>query len=405
MKLSRNTLSLLTVATIFAVLAAGVGWRLLAKTTSGDGGPARFAEPAPAATTGTVDVASAAHFPGAQPVRGASVIRDTLWIPVPATGEARANRRSEVATRVAGVVERVFVRENDLVRQGDLLVQLDTAEAAMEIERAAAHHLTALVDYGARMLAAGEAIELLDDEARAERERRVRALSGLSAAEVTLEQARRQIEFTRVRAPFTGRVANLKAVEGAYLNAGAEVLTLLEMDPIRIEAEVMESEIGYLEPGRRAAVRFTSFSDESFVARVESVNPIVDSEARSARVTLIMPNPGHRIRPGMYARVVVDAQAYPNRVLVPREAVVERNRRSVVFVARDANAQGEAYAEWRWVTTGFRNPTHVEIVLHEDTDMVEPGEIVLVDGHHYLAHDTAVRLVDDVRAAGGRPGR
>jgi membrane fusion protein, multidrug efflux system len=399
MRLSRSTLSLITVFLIFASLAAGVGWRLLAKTPAGDG-----ARPSPPATEG-VQVPSAAQFAGAQPVRGAAVIRDTLWIPVTATGEARANRRSEVATRAAGVVERVFVRENDLVRQGDLLVQLDTTEATMEIERAEAQHLTALVDYRARMLAAGNALELLDDEARAERERRVRALSGLSAAELTLAQARRQVEFTRVRAPFTGRVADLKAVEGAYLNPGAVVLTLLEMHPIRIEAAVMESEIGYLEAGRRATVRFTSFGDETFGARVESVNPVVDSEARSARVTLSMPNPDHRIRPGMYARVVVDAQAYPNRVLVPREAVVERNRRTVVFVARDANDQGEAYAEWRWVTTGFRNQTHIEIVLHEDTDYVEPGEIVLVDGHHYLAHDTAVRLVDDVPAAVGRTVR
>jgi membrane fusion protein, multidrug efflux system len=401
MKLSRSVLSLLTVLLIFAGLAAGVGWRLLAADEDGNANRSELPD------TEGVQVQSAAQFVGAQPVSGAEVLQDTLWIPVIAMGEARAYRKSEVATRTAGVVEGVFVRENDLVREGDVLVQLDTTEAAMELEQAESQHLTATIDFQTRMIAAGDGLEFLTDEEREARERRVRALSGLSGAEVNLEQARRQMEFTRVRAPFTGRVANLHAVEGAYLNTGAEVLTLLQVDPVKVEAQVMESEVGYLEAGRRATVRFSSFGGEEFEARVESVNPIVD-DTRSARVTLVMPNPGHRIRHGMHARVVVDAQAYPNRIMVPREAVVERDRGArraqVVFMASNLNEQGHGIAEWRYVATGFRNETHVEILFHEDTDVLEAGEIVLVDGHHYLAHDTEVQLVDDVRAAGGRPG-
>ena len=61
-------------------------------------------------------------------------------------------------------------------------------------------------------------------------------------------------------------------------------------------------------------------------------------------------------------------------------------------------------AKWRYVTTGRENDTHVEIIPG-DEGMVEPGEVVLVDGHHYLAHDTPVRLVENVAAEGGRPGR
>jgi hypothetical protein len=63
-------------------------------------------------------------------------------------------------------------------------------------------------------------------------------------------------------------------------------------------------------------------------------------------------------------------------------------------------------AKWRYVNPGRMNDTHQEILLTgPEQDTVEPGEIVLVDGHHYLAHDTAVRLVEDVSAEGGRPGR
>jgi hypothetical protein len=57
------------------------------------------------------------------------------------------------------------------------------------------------------------------------------------------------------------------------------------------------------------------------------------------------------------------------------------------------------------VTTGQRNERWIEIVENEETFMLDPGEGVLVDGHHYLAHDTPIRLVENVFLAGGRPGR
>ena len=54
--------------------------------------------------------------------------------------------------------------------------------------------------------------------------------------------------------------------------------------------------------------------------------------------------------------------------------------------------------------TGRENEAYVEIVPSDETDAIEPGEVVLTEGHHYLAHDTRVRLVDNVVVAGGRPG-
>jgi hypothetical protein len=109
----------------------------------------------------------------------------------------------------------------------------------------------------------------------------------------------------------------------------------------------------------------------------------------------------------MYAEVSLDAEALPDRVMVPRAAILERGegtRRTMLFVYEtDGNA---GVAAWRYVNTGRENDTHVEILREGlENGMVEPGEVVLIDGHHYLAHGTPVRLVDNVEAAGGRPSR
>lgn len=408
MQLSRGVLSLLTVALIFALVGGGVAWKMWSDRQEDGEESAQTELP----DTEGAEVESAQLFAGAQPVVGAEVIRDTLWINVTADGDADANRRSLVAARTSGVVEEVFVRENDYVEAGEILVQIDSTEAAIQLAQANAQLASARAAYQERQLAtvtSGDPLLELTPEEREERDRLIRIESGLEAAEFDVDRAELEMDLTRVRAPFSGRVADLQAVEGTYLSSGSEVLTLVQIDPIRVQVNVLESDVVYLNEGRRATVRFTAVPGEAFDARVESVNPLVDPGNRAARVTLTLPNPGSRILSGMYASVSVEGQAYPDRILVPREAVVERgeDNRKVVFVAMDVNEEGEATTDWRYVTTGYSNETHVEIVPAEDTYMVEPGEIVLVQAHHYIAHDVRIRLVDadEIVAAGGIPGR
>ena len=239
-------------------------------------------------------------------------------------------------------------------------------------------------------------------DVRADRARISRAQSGLTAAEVGLRQAEIDLERTAVVAPFGGRVADLEAVAGQWVAADAELLALVDLEPIKVEVRVLEAELGLLSEGRRAVVSFAAFPGEEFEGRIRTVNPRVDPESRTGRVTVLLENRDGRVKPGMYAQVTIDARAFADRVLIPRRALLERDGRLMVFVF---NAEGErGRAEWRYVTTGRENEVWVELT-RGDEGFVEPGEVVLTDGHHYLAHDAMVRLVDDPASEGGRPGR
>ena len=395
---SRRTLSLATLLLILAVVGGAVAWRLL------DVGEARSAE-----TEGTPEEelllpdAGPSQFSAAvaTPVRGAPAVRDTLWIRVTAAGQARANRRSATTAQVEGVVRRVPVRENQSVAAGALLVQLDTVEIALELAQARADLLAAETEYRQLVLFDDE---IEDPAVRAERERIARSTSGLEQAEVALRQAELRLERTRVTAPFGGRVADLEVVEGQHVTVGDELLTVVDLEPIEVDVQVLESELRFLSEGRRAALSFNAYPAETFTGRIETINPVVDPETSTGRVTVVLPNADGRIKPGMYAEVSLDAEAVPDRVLIPRSAVVERDRRPVVFVYEETERGG--LAKWRYVNPGRENETHVELLREgPEQGFVEPGEIVLVDGHHYLAHDTPVRLVEDAAAEGGRPSR
>jgi len=404
MTFSRRTLSILTVLILLTVMGGGIWWRLQPEG-EGDG-------EAQASTTDTTDIdlgVTSSQFSTEIPaaVEGAEVVQDTLWIRVSAAGRAAANRQAVVTAQVEGVVQSVPVRENSAVTGGQSVVQIDTTELAMELARAEAQLANAQAAYDARMLALGGADAFEPAEQRA-REQVVRATSGLADAEVAVRQARTDLERASVAAPFGGRVADLQVVEGQYVSAGTELMTVVDLNPIRVEASVLEQGLGLLTEGRRASVRFTAFPEEVYDGRIASINPMVDAAARTARVTVLIGNADGRIKPGMYADVSLEAQAFPDRILVPRSAILERGEareRDIVFVYQDDGSGTTGAAEWRYVTRGRENETHVEILESEETDMVQPGEVVLTDGHHYLAHDTRVQLVENAAVAGGRPGR
>jgi RND family efflux transporter MFP subunit len=190
-------------------------------------------------------------------------------------------------------------------------------------------------------------------------------------------------------------------VPGQNARPGDELVTVVDLNPIKVEVQVLESEVALLTAGRRAVVSFAAFPGEQFAGRIETINPLVERETRTARVTVSIPNPDHRILPGMYARVSLEARKFADRILVPRAAVLERDRRSMLFVFEGEGSTG--LSKWRYVTTGLANDSLVEILQNPETEMVQPGEVVLVDGHYTLIHDARVRLVDNVRDAGGRP--
>jgi membrane fusion protein (multidrug efflux system) len=400
---SRRTLSLVTMLIIFGALGAGVVWRLMGPDDAEALDSASAAEGSdPALPPGEAPQQFSAAT--AQPVTGAVVVRDTLWIRVSAAGQAEAFRRTAIAAQVEGVVQSVSVRENQGVGEGVGLIQIDTVEYALDVAQARANLLTAETDYRQLILFDDE---IEDAAVRAERERIARSRSNLDQAEVAMQQAELRLERARVTAPFGGRVADLLVVEGEYVTAGTELLTIVDLDPIKVEVQVLEAELGSLAEGRGAEVTFAAFPDEVFGGRIETINPVVDPDTRTGRVTVLLSNREGRIKPGMYAEVSLDAEAIPDRILVPRGAVLERGtgrRRPMVFVYEEGPQGGQA--KWRYVNPGRENETHVEILRDgPEQGMVEPGEIVLTDGHHYLAHDVIVRLVEDVEAEGGRPGR
>ncbi|MFQ5890431.1 MAG: efflux RND transporter periplasmic adaptor subunit [Gemmatimonadota bacterium] len=388
----------LMVFLIGGALLGGVLLRLRgAKAADEEEGESAVVDSARAAARATA-AASAFATRVAVPVEGTRARRGTFVMWVNAEGQAAALRSAPIDAEVAGPVTRVVVQEGDFVRRRGLLVRIDPTEYELALRQAEAELERAQADF--QDLTLGDD-RIADEELRAERQRQARIRSGLAGAEAKLEQARRDLAKTEIRAPFAGRVANLVVAEGSRLSVGDSVVTVVDLSRLDVDVQVLEGELAALEVGREATVRFTALPGERFPGHVVTINPVVDPSTHVGRVTVRLSNPEARILPGMHANVRIAGRLFADRTFVPKEAIVERSRREVVFVFEpDSGGSTSGLAKWRYVTTGLENEESVEIIPSDETEMIEPGEIVLVGGHTTLTHDARVE-VEIVAGEGG----
>jgi RND family efflux transporter MFP subunit len=181
-------------------------------------------------------------------------------------------------------------------------------------------------------------------------------------------------------APFAGRLTDTRIVPQQYLHQGDAVCTLVDPASLVFEAEILESELARIRVGQQVDVDLLAYPGRMLRAIVSAVNPRVAAEGRGIRLQASLePAPDTRVFPGMYARGTVHTALLDEGVIIPRDAVIARNDRDVVFVIRGG------HAEWRYVHTGARNETEIQI-LHG----VSPGERVIVQGQTTLVHQAPV---------------
>src|SRR5687767_4708859 len=209
----------------------------------------------------------------AVPVEGSPAIMDTMVIAVTAAGEAAAWRQAIVSALVSGELRQRPVSENAAVSAGTLLAAIDPAQYQLALGEAEASLRQAEAKYQAETLFDER---ITDAAVKAQRQKAARANTGLDAALLRLERAKLDLGRTRSAAPFGSRVASVKVTPGQWVNQGAELMTLVDISRIKVEVQVLESEVGLLRPGRGARVTFAAFPGEVFVGTIETINPMVD---------------------------------------------------------------------------------------------------------------------------------
>jgi membrane fusion protein (multidrug efflux system) len=349
---------------------------------------------------------------------------------LPTSGILRANREVEIRSRVAGSLTAVSAHDGKFVRPAERLAAIDDREYRVAYDRARANLLNAQIEF--RSLSATPFLTPVDSmEARRRVEKESRTLdsltrlhlsrridddtferksreteaalaylsanrgdviagrSGLAQAREAFENAKMNIEATSISAPFAGYVADCLLANGMHVNAGQILLKILDLSTILVDVDILESEIGRVAVGQKARARAAGLPEIEFEGSVRTLNPLVDAKAGTMKATIALAGrardgklPRSHLRPGMFASVLVETRTFLHLLLVPREAVLVRDQRPLVFTVKGS------LAKWHYVETGERNEEFIEI-----RSGLSPGDTVIVGGHYTLAHDAKVSVL------------
>ena len=303
--------------------------------------------------------------PQATPVSVAAVQASEVSTWDEFSGRLEAVERVELRPRVPGTVQSVHFREGALVKQGDLLITIDPAPYAAEVDRAEAQVSAAKTRalYAASDLA--RATRLRDEQAIAQREFDERrnaqgeADANLRAAEASLQSAKLSLSYTQVRAPVSGRVGKLEITTGNQVAAGptAPVLTtLVSVSPIYASFDADEQIVARVtanpaERNRldRIPVQMGTMGQDGtpVEGRLQLIDNQVNAKSGTVRVRAVFDNKDGSLMPGQFARVRMGQASKTNALLINERAVGTDQSKRYVMVVGSGNV-----AEYREVKLG-----------------------------------------------------
>lgn len=348
------------------------------------------------------NAATAPTAPPATPVMVATVVQSDVSTWDEFSGRLEAVDRVDVRSRVAGAVQAIYFVEGTLVRQGDLLVTIDPAPYAAEVDRAQAQVVAAQARLTYAISGHERAQRLWEENAIAQREldervnARREAEANLRAAEAALQSARLNLDYTKVRAPVAGRVGRLEVTAGNLVAAGpgAPVLTtLVSVSPIYASFDADEQIVaqalkditgtnGARSRLERIPVEMTTAADEeaTFKGRLQLVDNQVNAKSGTVRVRAVFDNADGSLMPGQFARLRMGRAETTAAVLITERAVGTDQSKKFVMVVGDDNkaayrevALGPAVNGLRVVSSGL-NPG--ERIVVNGLQRIRPGSLV-----------------------------
>jgi len=314
------------------------------------------------------------------PVKVETLKRGTFSCYLTYKGTVQPWRRANIAPDASGRIDKIYKKQGDRVRKGDLLAELDTTTLRLQAKQARA--ATAVAEAGYRDA------ELNHKRLKSLREKNAVSQMQLEKAELALEAAETEkksaqanldlvthtLENSIMRAPFDGIITLKNMEEGDIINPmmgmGASVLTLMDLSRVKVVLDVAAENIETIAPGQSCIVRVISLPEETFSGTVYSKNLAADPVSKTFKIETVIENPETRIKAGVFADVAIEICHLEDTLLLPAAALID-NRYVVLYdngVARQIP-----------VKVGKRNANHYQVI-----EGLEAGQEVVVEGNYDL---------------------
>jgi membrane fusion protein, multidrug efflux system len=304
-----------------------------------------------------------------------------------AIGTVAAVQGVTVSADLPGVVDRIAFDSGKSVQRGDVLVQLDTRQEQAQLAGAESQLQLARLNHD-RM----KGLVQQDAVSRAEYDT---AAAALQQAEARLSEIRATIERKTIRAPFSGVLGIRQVNLGQYLTGGAAVVPLQSLDPIYVNFTVPQQDVAQMRIGRTIHVTSNEPGSGEFAGRISAIDSVIDQATRNVQVQATLPNPGAKLRPGMFVQTQVILGAPQRVIALPASAINYAPYGDSVFIVGDMkNEQGHPYRGVRQQVVKLGPARGDQIAVLSG---IKPGEEVVTSGVFKLRNGAPIQVNNSVQ--------
>jgi len=315
---------------------------------------------------------------GGGPGKGAPVAVDVKIIhpvlfneEIQSTGTILANEEVTLKAEVAGRITKLHIREGGKVNKGDLLVKINDAELRAQLSKVAS---------GLKLA-----------EQRLERNKKLLAIEGISREEYDVLETEveslkaekdvilAQIDKTEIRAPFHGILGLKQVSEGAYVTGLQDIITLQQLEPLKLEFSIPENYLGRVKTGDTVTYRLSG-QNVSYQSTVYAIEPVVNAGSRSITIRAYCLNASSHVLPGAFAHVTMRLSS-SHSLLVPTQAIVPVLKGKQLYLVKSGKADTVS------VRTGVRNDTSIQILSG-----LNAGDTVIITGLLQLRPGSDIKL-------------
>lgn len=301
---------------------------------------------------------------------------------VESVGSLRAVQGADLSTESSGVVAKILFENGAEVKEGDLLLELDTDTEQANLRSAEAEQDLARTVYErTKRLRQNNTVPQSDLDAAESQLRKMTAL---------VEQLKATIRKKQLTAPFSGRLGIREVNLGQFVNNGDKIVTLQSLDPIYVDFLLPQQLIAGLKPGKNVQVITDVYPDRVFEGELTAINSEIDRVTRNIRLQGTLKNPEGALRPGMFGRVILSLGDAEEVVRVPATSILRAPYGDSVFVVVEKvgeDGSKSLVAEQRFVRTGRARGDFVAI-----TEGLQPGDTVVSAGVFKLRNGSPVNV-------------
>ncbi|MBL9206851.1 MAG: efflux RND transporter periplasmic adaptor subunit [Opitutaceae bacterium] len=325
--------------------------------------------------------AGAARKPPVVTIAAMQPSRETWENTLEAVASLQSYRGVVLRSEIEGRIVRIAFESGAKVKEGDVLIELDTSTETAQLAGLEAQAKLAAVNLNRAHELRTQVSNTQADLDAAE------AASAESQAAIAVLRA--TLAKKRIVAPFSGRLGLREVNPGQFLNKGDAIVSLEAVDPIYADFGLPQQDIPLIRPGLAVRLAVDAFQPRSFEGTIEATSPRVNDETRNVRVRAVFPNTSEELRPGMFGRVEVVLPGKLDVLVLPSSAITySPYGDSVYVIVEETSPAGtQSVARQRFVQVGPKRGDQVSILKG-----VKPGENVVVAGQMKLRNGSAVKV-------------